>query len=64
MKMKVTATFYYEVPDDLEKRLSFYGTSDPGEMAVIDEANPFEDLLWLAKDRPEFTITPVEENEK
>lgn len=68
MKLKMTMTAVYDVGDDPVKLLDAYGTTVPGEMCVVDEANgPVELVAVLVEmadsDPPlatiEYTVEPV-----
>lgn len=50
MRVEVTVTGSYELPDDLEQLLKRYGTNDTHEVLAIDLENAqgdLESLFWL-----------------
>ncbi len=62
MKFRITATGTYDIPEDTEKRLLFYGTAVPSEMAKVDEENPVWDLLEICdEDSVTYKVEVVEE---
>ena len=48
MKIRVTLTYTYDLPDDPEVRKWIYDTTDPELCAKIDSANAPEALLSFA----------------
>jgi hypothetical protein len=59
VKFVVSLQFVYDVPDDEDLRILSYGTSDPEEMAKIDQENFQADpgKIHSLMESDEYTIT-------
>lgn len=58
MKMRQIIVAEYEATDDPASRERFYGTTDPHEMAKVDQETPAEELLATADRIVSHTVIP------